>query len=320
MNDFQFPLALWFLIPLGLVLFFRLRNIFLREEGYPRQEWKVDHLTIQLSTKDRLFATLRELFPFSRFIAAFCLILAAAGPGVKRTFLPSEKYGIDIMIALDISGSMVKSRDFLPRNRLEVSKDLLEEFIGKRWSDRIGLVVFAGAAYLQSPLTNDMQALKEIVSEMETDTIEEQGTAIGDAILLSTYRLKSSKTKTKILILLTDGVSNTGKIDPETATETARAFQVRIYTIGIGREEGEYEVNFSSLAEIAQRTGGNFYRAESPQELDSVLQEIDRLEKDVLVDKPKEFIQTQSFSFLVLGIVFLLLDWGGRSFVFRFFP
>ncbi|WP_291875313.1 VWA domain-containing protein [Leptospira sp.] len=152
----------------------------------------------------------------------FSLVFASAGPGAKYNLMPDNTKGVDIMIALDISGSMVNSYDFLPKNRLSVSKDLLRAFIQKRIYDRIGIVVFAGAAYLQSPLSSDRTALDELIKETSNEDIEEQGTAIGDALVLSTYRLKNSEAKSKVIILLTDGVSNTGKLDPETAAYTSK--------------------------------------------------------------------------------------------------
>ncbi|MCC5813197.1 MAG: VWA domain-containing protein [Leptospira sp.] len=321
MDTYQAPAILWLLLPLIGLFCYRMYVLIVKNLPYPRQEISHDHLEKEEVNGWRSYlGILREIFPYIRYLALGLLIVAASGPGKKRQFMPDEKMGIDIMFALDISGSMVKSRDFLPKNRLEVSKELLIDFLAKRVTDRLGLVVFAGAAYLQSPLTNDLNALKEIVGDVTTDAIDEQGTAIGDAILLSTYRLKSSKTKTKIIILLTDGVSNTGRIDPETAAETARAFSVKIYSIGVGKEDGEYEVNFDALTDIAKRTGGLFYHAESPEELDAILKEIDSLEKDILAAKPKEIVETEFRFFLYLSMFFFILDWGGRAYVYRFYP
>lgn len=321
METYQVPEILWLLVPLLGLVGYHSWKLIVHRTPFPRQEFKKDHMQLKKWDNGKPYpGILRELFPYLRFIALGFFIIAAAGPGKKRQFLPDEKMGIDIMFALDISGSMVKSRDFLPRNRLEVSKDLLVEFIGKRATDRLGLVVFAGAAYLQSPLTNDLNALTEIVKDIDTDAIDEQGTAIGDAILLSIFRLKSSQTKTKIIILLTDGVSNTGRIDTSTATETAVAYNIKIYSIGVGKEDAEYEVNFDALSEISSRTGGLYFHAESPEELKSVLQEIDHLEKDILAELPKEIIHTEFRFYLYIAVLILVLDWGGRAYVYRFYP
>jgi Ca-activated chloride channel family protein len=318
MIDFQQPWILYFLIPLLGIAIFHSRRLLFTNKSFPKQEFLNDHL-IEVKHNFNLFSIFSEIFPYLRFVSLGFLIVAASGPGVKRSFLPSEKMGVDIMIALDISGSMIHSKDFLPRNRLQVSIQLLQEFITKRKTDRLGLVVFAGAAYLQSPLTNDMNALNEILESIDTETIDEQGTAVGDAILLSTYRLKSSKTKSKVIVLLTDGVSNTGKIDPETSAETSIAYGIKIYTIGIGKENEEYEVNFTSLQDIAERTKGKFYRAENPSELSNVLNEIDSLEKDILADRPKELIQTDYLIYLNLAILTMLLDLIGRGWIYKYY-
>ncbi|MCW7492715.1 VWA domain-containing protein [Leptospira sp. 2 VSF19] len=261
---------------------------------------------------------LRTKIPFLKitefliYVASIFLIIAAAGPGKKYHLMPDITNGIDIMIALDISGSMVNSYDFLPKNRLTVSKELLRDFIKKRVSDRIGIVLFAGAAYLQSPLSNDRYALDELIAEASDEDISEQGTAVGDALVLSTYRLKDSAAKSKIIILLTDGVSNTGKLDPETASQAAKAFGIKVYCIGIGKEQGQYEVNYESLEEISQNTSGRFFRAESPEVLQEVLNEINGLERVELPSKPMEIQETNfptalSYFFGLLGIVGLFM-------------
>ncbi|MCZ8237318.1 MAG: VWA domain-containing protein [Leptospiraceae bacterium] len=318
MLEFQRPWVLFAFIPLIGILFFHFRNLVMENTTFPRLKIADDHLTYKRNDQFPL-GILIEIFPYIRFLSLGFLILAASGPGSKRNFLPDETQGINIMFALDISGSMVNSRDFLPRNRLEVSINLLNEFILRRVSDRLGLVVFAGAAYLQSPLTNDRIALNEILESIDTETIQEQGTAVGDAILLSTFRLKSAKTKTKIIILLTDGVSNTGRIDPETSAETAKAFGIKIYTIGIGKENEEYEVNFSALQNISNSTFGKFYRAENANELGDVLNEIDNLEKDFLSAKPKQIIETDYIWYLNFALGLMILDLLGRSFLFKFY-
>ena len=241
-------------------------------------------------------------------IALAFLIYAASGPGTKFNFIPDETKGVDIVLALDISGSMVNSYDFLPNNRLTVSKSLLKEFISKREEDRLGLVLFAGAAYLQSPLTSDREALKELIEQANETSIEEQGTAIGDALMLSTYRLKNSLAKSKVIILITDGVSNTGKIDPMSASFASKAYKIKVYSIGIGREQGQYEVNYDSLKEISKETGGVFYRAESPDDLAEVLKQIDALEKDPLPKKPIQLSQTHFPDYLFWCFALILID------------
>lgn len=269
---------------------------------------------------NQIWEICKKYFPFLRFITVILLILSLAGPGAETSLLPDERNGVDIMIAIDVSGSMVRSNDFLPKNRLEVSKDLIKNFIQKRINDRMGLVVFAGAAYLQSPLTNDIDSLVEVVSEVNQSTVDEQGTAIGDSIILSTYRLKNSKARSKVMIVITDGVSNTGKIDPITAADTASQFKIKIYTIGIGKNmQGDFETDFGSLQQIAEKTDGLFYRATDSNEFAEVLNSIDTLEKDNLNAKPKLFIEPYYMYFLVPAIFLFLFDLLVRSFYLRYF-
>jgi Ca-activated chloride channel family protein len=258
-----------------------------------------------------------------KFIVPDLIIIALAGPGNRTEFLPDEKNGIDMMIAMDVSGSMVRSSDFLPRNRLEVSKDLIGDFVKRRINDRLGLVLFAGAAYLQSPLTGDMDSLSEIINDVHEGSIVEQGTAIGDAILHSTYRLKKSRAKSRVILLLTDGVSNVGKIDTDTAAEAAKEFKVKIYTIGIGREFGEsglVDVDFEGLEKISKLTGGVFYRATDPDQLEKVLGDIDTLEKTFVTTKPKVVLESKFDIFLIIALFLFSIDILLRAFVWKFYP
>lgn len=261
-----------------------------------------------------------DYFPFLRFFPIILIVFALAEPGSKTYLQPEDMSGIDMMIAIDVSGSMVRSNDFRPKNRLDISKDLIKNFIQKRINDRLGLVIFAGAAYLQSPLTGDKNSLTEIINEINESFVNEQGTAIGDAIILSTYRLKHSKAKSKVLLIITDGVSNTGKIDVSTAASTAKQFGVKIYTIGIGKElPGAFQVDFESLDEISRRTGGLFYRATDPNEFAEVLNSIDKLEKDVLISKPDVVVESYFYYFLNLAMVLFALDLLVRTFYLRYY-
>lgn len=306
MDSFQRPYILFLYLPLIVLYAYAMwkNKIDIRLTGnWDRFEKKSSASIYFLSKK--FFHFLSGSLAY--FGLAF-LIFAAAGPGQKFNFIPDETKGVDIIIALDISGSMVNSYDFLPNNRLSVSKALLKEFIAKRNEDRLGLVLFAGAAYLQSPLTSDRNALIELIDEASDTSIEEQGTAIGDALMLSTYRLKNSKAKSKVIILMTDGVSNTGRIDPLSASFATKTYQIKVYSIGIGKEQGQYEINYDSLSSISQETGGKFYRAESPEDLKEVLLEIDNLEKDPLPRKPIQLSQTFFPNYLVWFFLIILID------------
>lgn len=232
------------------------------------------------------------------------LIIALARPQSVSTTHKVSKNGIDMVIALDVSESML-AEDLTP-NRLESAKRYIEDFVGKLKSDRVGLLVFAGKPFTQSPLTFDYEILKYYLDEISTDTINQNvqglnGTAIGDAILAASNRLKNNQERTKVMVLLTDGEANVG-VDPVFATEQARAQGVKIYTIGIGSLEGApvavgtrngqpiyaknpdgslYKSTFDekTLQEIAQISGGKYFYAKNDQALNKSLETIQALEK-----------------------------------------
>jgi Ca-activated chloride channel family protein len=207
--------------------------------------------------------------------------------------------GVDIIVALDVSGSMA-AEDFQPRNRLEVAKEVVAEFVGKRKSDRIGLVVFAGKSLTKSPPTSDGAVLLRQLDDVRLEMLPD-GTAIGSGLATSLTRLRRSKAKSRVIVLVTDGANNAGEIDPATATDLARALEVRVYTIGVGRGglvpmpgalQGrltgkmvkrtvpvEVEIDEALLKRIAQGTGGEFFRATDSAALREVFAHIDRLEK-----------------------------------------
>jgi Ca-activated chloride channel family protein len=230
--------------------------------------------------------------------AAFAgMVLALARPQELAAGRPLTTSGIDIVLALDASGSM-KAEDFQPRNRLEVAKQAAIDFVEERASDRLGLVTFAGQAVTQAPLTLDHQAVRGSIERIAIGGLAE-GTAIGTALATAVNRLRASDAKSKIVILLTDGVNNAGQIDPLTAAETAQALGVRVYTIGVGTTgEAPYllddprfgrryvrvvvRIDEDILREIAARTGGRYFRATDPEALSHVYAEIDRLERSPL--------------------------------------
>lgn len=221
-------------------------------------------------------------------------IIAAAGPrlGSARAELRSE--GISIVLTVDISSSML-AEDFSPSNRLDVARRTATEFVRARASDRIGLVAFAGEALTQVPITTDYEVLEEAIRQLRVGIVED-GTAIGTAIATSANRLRRTPGKSKVVILLTDGVNNKGIVDPRTAAQAAAAFGIKIYTIGVGRQ-GEapvptgrgplglryetmpVEIDEQLLGEIAQTTGGRYFRATDAASLSNIFREIDRLEK-----------------------------------------
>jgi len=230
-----------------------------------------------------------------RLLALALIIVALARPQSGHTEEEVTTEGIDIVMALDISSSML-AEDFKPKNRIEAAKLVAEQFISGRQSDRIGMVVFSARSFTQCPLTLDYGVLINFLKKVEVGMIKEDGTAIGLGLANAVDRLRNSKAKSKVIILLTDGRNNTGEIDPLTAARVAQAFNVRIYTVGVGtRGEALYpvqdpffgkryvrmpvDIDEESLTKIAQITDGQYFRATDRQSLEKILAEIDKLEK-----------------------------------------
>ncbi len=263
---------------------------------------------------------LRPLLPYLRLAALALLILAMARP--QRT-LKEEKInaeGIDIVMAMDLSSSML-AQDFKP-DRLEVGKRMAMEFVRQRQYDRIGMVVFAGEAFTQCPLTTDHEVLLNFISQLQCGLLED-GTAIGMGLAASVNRLKESPAKNKVVILVTDGVNNVGYFKPITAGEIAKEFGIKIYAIGVGsvgealtpvsrRGDGRFifglapvEIDEELLRQIAKMTGGKYFRATSANDLQQVYQQIDRLEKTKIeVTSIKRY--SEEFRWFALGALLIL--------------
>lgn len=253
-----------------------------------------------------------------RVLAIILVILTIARPQASNSWRTENTEGIDIMIALDVSGSML-AEDFRP-NRLEASKSVANEFILSRPNDNIGLVLFAGKSFTQCPLTTDHAVLINLFNNIEYGMIED-GTAIGLGLANAVNRLRDSKAKSKVVILLTDGDNNRGDIAPVSAGELAKTFGVRVYTIGVGsygkvnipvqtplgRQYQQIESAFDEkpLQEIADMTGGQYYRATNNEKLRSIYQEIDKLEKTKI--SVKEFSKKHEEFAIFAFAAFLLL-------------
>ena len=235
----------------------------------------------------------RHLFYF-KLIPLALLVFALARPQLLDYYDVENKRGIDILLTLDISGSMA-SLDFKPKNRLEVAKEVIKNFVKKRETDRIGLVAFAGAAVTRSPLTLDYDMLEYFLNSTSLGELED-GTALGMALATSVNRIKHSRSRTKLIILLTDGVNNRGEIDPRDAAGIAHEFGIKVYTIGVGirgkapfpvrdgfgRETQimvDVEIDEKVLREIANQTGGLYFRATDKDSLDNIFTEINKWEK-----------------------------------------
>ncbi len=259
--------------------------------------------------------------------SAFALIITAlARPQKGVIFDDNSQSGIDIMIALDISTSM-SSVDFKPVNRLEAAKNTAADFIKERKRDRIGLVVFSGLAFTQCPLTTDRESLLEFVKKVSVEDINVDGTAIGSALITSVNRLRDAKSKEKIIILITDGNNNMGEVDPVTASKIAGRYGIKIYAVGVGSTEGavfevddiffgKREVRDNSsglqehiLKEVAENTGGGYFRATDISSFKEIMKEIDSIEKDEI--KVKEFAGYEelykNFALAALLLLFLIM-------------
>lgn len=266
---------------------------------------------------------LRALLPILRALAFTFLIIALARPQetLKEEEIKAE--GIDIALVMDLSSSML-AQDFKP-DRLEVSKRVASDFVEKREFDRIGLAVFAGEAFTQCPLTTDHRVVKEFLAGLKCGILED-GTAIGMGLATAVNRLKDSDAESKVVILLTDGVNNAGYVKPITAAEIAREFDVKVYTIGVGstgdaltpvsrRSDGRYifglarvEIDENLLGQIAEMTGGKYFRATSAEGLEQIYAEIDQLEKtEIEVTSIKRYSE-EFRRFAFLGLFFLGLE------------
>ncbi len=317
---FRFANPLFFLFLPPIIFFLYLR-------------WKRQDTTMKLSSFQNLNVGKKGRLRIDRVllvlkvIALFLLVTGLARPrkGLTKTEITSR--GIDIVIALDISGSM-EAIDFKPKNRLYVAKEVAEDFIKGRKTDRIALVLFARFAYTQCPLTTDHGVVIELLRKANIGMIED-GTAIGLGLAQSCDRLKDSKAKSKVVILLTDGRNNAGEIDPEMATKVAKALGVKVYTIGAGKP-GETlmpvkhpflgtryvkikeDLDEELLSEVARETGGKYFRAKDPEGLAFIFQTINKMEKsEIKVQKYtnyREFFRPLLFSGLVLLIVGMVLS------------
>ena len=279
-------------------------------------------LPIALSNKDikwEPITLLRFIPPILLFLVMSLIIIALARP--QKTNEKTEQWteGIDIMLVIDISESM-QIEDFRP-NRLEAAKNVARDFIKGRFQDRIGLVVFSGDAYSKSPLTTDYELLYSYIDDITFDLIESPGTAIGSALAVGTNRMRESESKSKVMILLSDGDNTAGNIDPITAAELAEAYNIKIYTIAIGKEGKvpfgtdffgrtryvENTLDETTLREIAKIGQGKFYRVSNNKALEEVFGTIDQLEKAEI--KETHFRDTTDFYHIYLSwaILFFLL-------------
>ena len=293
---FANPLYFLWLVP-ALILFF----LYLRYKIGKEPVLKFSSLKLVKESGAKRVTFGRFFRALTRLLAMIFLIAALARPQTGTGEEKTTEQVVDIVIALDISGSMA-TLDFHPDNRLVAAKLEAKRFIEGRRHDRIGLVIFSAQSVTQCPLTVDHQAILSLLDKIQLGMLED-GTAIGVGLANAVNRLKNSEAKSKVVILLTDGVNNTGEIDPLTAAELAKQYGIRVYTIGVGKEgqsilpiqdprfglrylRVETQIDEQMLQAISKKTGGAYFRAQDERALREIFQEIDRLEKtEIQVDK-----------------------------------
>ena len=311
-----------------LLLWIPMVWVYLRREKRFRPAVSFPDLSTLNKVPSSIFVRARHILLFFRMIGIGLLVVALARPQKGRTDEEVSTEGVDIVLVLDVSESM-RALDFKPDNRLEVAKQTIRDFIKKRENDRIGLVVFGARSYTKCPLTLDYNVLDEFLSDITFTDFSFQ-TAIGTAIATAANRLKDSSAKSKVMILLTDGASNAGEIPPVTAAQAAHELGIKIYTIGVGKEgqvpmpvemrnpfTGETvkqvqmvqsDLDVKTLQEVADNTGGKFFRAQNTERLKEIYDHIDKLEKTEIKTRIYTSYQERFYPWLWAGFVFLMLE------------
>lgn len=332
MIHFQHPVALLLLVPIILFAWW------LGRAGRPSA---VAHSNTELVRE--LAKTRRtrwgRILPALRWISAALFVIALARPNIEHRHAEVHSSGVDIMLAIDVSGSMQAQDMIGPRgrsSRLDAGKEVVARFVADRDSDRIGLVAFAGQPYLVSPLTMDHDWLLQRLGALDASQVGD-GTAIGSALASGVRRLDARQAKSKILVLLTDGQNNAGRISPAAAAEAARALGVKVYTIGIGASgealvpftdergqerlvKAQVDVDEPSMKHVAELTGGSFYRATDTQSLRDVYAAIDRAEKTTHTLEAFTTHDEQFAWFALPGLVLLVSELGLSASRFRRVP
>lgn len=326
---FEYPDLLWLeVIPALMVLHY----LYLELCGR-RPHLRVSVITPWKAAGTSWMAFLRHL-PFAlRILALVMIILAIARPRSSTQMERIDTEGIDIVLAMDVSTSML-ARDFTP-DRISAAKDIAIEFISQRPTDRMGIVVFAGESYTQCPLTTDRATLINLMKEISTDLIED-GTAIGNGLATAVARMKDSDAKSRVVILLTDGVNNRGEITPQMAAEIAKTYGIRVYTIGVGAngmapypvmtpwgvdiQKVQVEIDEALLSEIASTTGGRYFRATDNTKLMEIYNEINKMEKARTSIDSFPVYKELFLKYALIALAALLLEIVLRLFVLRKLP
>lgn len=307
MFRFQF---IWAFLFIPVILF-----IFLRK----RKMASINYSNIDIIRKSGIKKSVKHKIGSWLIMAGIIFLIAAlARPQMVDVRENAQKFGIDIVMVMDVSGSML-SVDFKP-NRLETAKQLTQEFISNRVNDRIGFVIFSGTAFTKTPLTTDYNILGKMIEQIQPGDVNKDGTAIGMGLAVAANRLKNSTAKSKVIILLTDGDNNAGTITPETAAELTKEMGIKVYTIGIGTDktiipkQGLFGVEYVTvsgglnealLKNISDSTGGDYFRARTGEDLKNIFDKIDQLEK-TKIDIKNVFNYTEMYFMLAIaGLLFI---------------
>ena len=314
---FEYPKLFWLLVIPALLAALYVWRIVRGREAHLR----VSDIRPWTAGSTGVLSWIRHLPYLLRLVALVLIIVALARPRSKSETERINTEGIDIVLAMDVSTSML-ARDFKP-DRISAAKDIAIEFISQRPSDRMGIVVFAGESYTQCPLTTDRATLINLMKEVQTDIIED-GTAIGNGLATAVARLKDSDAKSKVVILLTDGVNNSGEITPAMASEIAETYGIRVYTIGVGANgEAPYpvqtpwgielrnlpvEIDEALLKEVSDATGGSYFRATDNTKLAEIYAEINQMEKSRTSVDSFPVYKELFHRYAVAALILLLLE------------
>lgn len=323
---FAYPWAFALLLLIPLLLWWQARQ---RRRSAPA--FRLTTLSGLKAVRPSWRARLRPLLTVLRVLALTGLVVALARPQSSNVSETVNSEGIDIVLSVDVSGSML-AEDFKP-NRIEAAKKVASQFVEGRPTDRIGLVVFSGESFTQCPVTIDHHVLQEQIAAIESGKLVD-GTAIGNGLAMAVNRLRNTSGKSKVIILLTDGVNNTGQVGPLDALELAKLYKVRVYTIGVGTNEGQapypsqtpfgagpgmmpVQIDEKLLRRIADETGGRYYRATGNNSLRNIYQEIDKLEKTKVETSSFRHYAELFFPFALLAVIALALELLLRYTLFR---
>lgn len=326
---FEYPHLLWLLVIPALLI---VHYIYLEFCGR-RPHLRVSDIRYWKAGGKSVLSYLRHAPMLLRTVALSMIIIAIARPRSSSKMDKIDTEGIDIVLAMDVSTSML-ARDFTP-DRISAAKDIAIEFISQRPSDRIGIVVFAGESYTQCPLTTDRATLINLMKEIQTGLIED-GTAIGNGLATAVARMQGSDAKSRVVILLTDGVNNRGEITPQTAADIAKTYGIRVYTIGVGAngtapypvitpwgvqmQDVEVEIDEDLLKGIAETTGGRYFRATDNTKLSEIYSEINKMEKARTTIDSFPVYKELFMDFALVALICLLLEVVVNAFILKRLP